>query len=871
MFALVAATVIIGFLAALTIPPWQHYDEPAHFETAKLIADRMRLPSAEDFDPDVRRQVFGSMIEFAFFRDAAPQPNLVNTAVPNLGHSQIDSQSLYYIVIAAPIRLMRAYDVTVQLYAARLASVLLFIPVIIAAYLTAKDAFGDDSPLRWILPLFILLTPAFTENMSAVNNDAGAAAVGSMLVAAATRINQHGLNRRRVFVTILLSAAAMFTKLTILPIVFFVLVILCLRSYALIRLVMTIAAGVILAATALFIDARGAAEWISKDHAPARVPSPGAPDGDFVFRIDRSSTVNSYLQRIPLPQKLTQESASFTIGAWIWKTGPPEEMSLPVVQNLKTREVREMHVRVDSTPRFYTQTITINGDWRRIAILLIAPRGSGQMYYDGVAFSPGSVIDDAQNFILNGSAEAQALRTPLIFNMLEDVLRFNPTLAVGVLQSDTLRDLYLRWASHTILDSFWAQFGWGQITLESGWNQALRIFTTITLGMAAFAVFFVTRKERRFWFSIWVTFVVMWSLILLRGINTAIEAKDWMPSARYASSGILISWIVLLSGWRAVSRIVPRILVYCSAAILGGALLLLGIKSVSVLSAYYPASPAASLASVRNSQSAWRTAATALTSNDVDQVIQSLDEYARIRPGNPYAQIAVVDMLASACQEPHDAACRIAAQRWRAAGGSTSDAMLRAASARRAENADASVTHKVGGWIHIAGLVVSRESPTFACDKWLLTLSAIPTQSAPASIDAEVLRPAQTVHGSALRGTEPAALCSKSLSVGTNGWATFYSRSAAALIAHIPTAGDYRISADMAATFPPANGRILIDGREIGRFSITSDDKQLQQHSWDISFTTGWHRIEFTFDNDLFTTTTDRNLFIAAVRLDHAR
>ncbi|HEY80691.1 MAG TPA: hypothetical protein G4O05_06380, partial [Caldilineae bacterium] len=40
-----------GLLYLFLVPPWQHYDEPGHFEYAWLIADRGRLPQAGDYDP----------------------------------------------------------------------------------------------------------------------------------------------------------------------------------------------------------------------------------------------------------------------------------------------------------------------------------------------------------------------------------------------------------------------------------------------------------------------------------------------------------------------------------------------------------------------------------------------------------------------------------------------------------------------------------------------------------------------------------------------------------------------------------------------------------------------------------------------------
>ncbi len=52
-----------GLLYVFLLPPWQHYDEPTHFEYAWLIANRGHLPTVVDVDPIMRREVAASMLE----------------------------------------------------------------------------------------------------------------------------------------------------------------------------------------------------------------------------------------------------------------------------------------------------------------------------------------------------------------------------------------------------------------------------------------------------------------------------------------------------------------------------------------------------------------------------------------------------------------------------------------------------------------------------------------------------------------------------------------------------------------------------------------------------------------------------------------
>jgi len=65
-----------GLFYVFIIPPWQHYDEPNHFEYVWLIADRGRLPMPGDYDQEMRRTVAISMIEHNFFRGMGFTPDL---------------------------------------------------------------------------------------------------------------------------------------------------------------------------------------------------------------------------------------------------------------------------------------------------------------------------------------------------------------------------------------------------------------------------------------------------------------------------------------------------------------------------------------------------------------------------------------------------------------------------------------------------------------------------------------------------------------------------------------------------------------------------------------------------------------------------
>ena len=97
--------LVHGLIYVFIVPPWQHYDEPNHFEYFWFIASRGVLPAPGDYDQDMRRAVAASMIENGFFKDLGPAPNVNSEAEPIWigGYSQLTNPPLYYILAALPL------------------------------------------------------------------------------------------------------------------------------------------------------------------------------------------------------------------------------------------------------------------------------------------------------------------------------------------------------------------------------------------------------------------------------------------------------------------------------------------------------------------------------------------------------------------------------------------------------------------------------------------------------------------------------------------------------------------------------------------------------------------------------------------------
>ncbi|MEO6062331.1 MAG: hypothetical protein ABIQ99_10365 [Thermoflexales bacterium] len=185
-----------GLIYAFVMPPWQHYDEPSHFEYAWFIAHHGRLPGPDEHDPVAQRAIMKSMAVNAFFGPTAPTVDALSDAELYLGYTQLSDPPGYYLLAAVPIWLFRDSDVATQLRAARLVSVGLLVLTVAAGAGAARALTTAGSALRWMTPFTIAALPAFADLMSAVSNDAAGIAAASWAVYFAVRLLTRGLSIR---------------------------------------------------------------------------------------------------------------------------------------------------------------------------------------------------------------------------------------------------------------------------------------------------------------------------------------------------------------------------------------------------------------------------------------------------------------------------------------------------------------------------------------------------------------------------------------------------------------------------------------------------------------------------------------------------
>jgi len=166
---LLPLALLHGLIFMLFVPPWQHYDETAHFlYAAEIAAGEREVPGPAS--AAISREIADSMYRFRFFTPEV-RPDLFSPQAPLVGISQRVHPPLYYALLALPLRAVSALGIEQQLYLGRAVSLCFYVLTVVTAWRIALALMPEEPLLQLALPLLVLLAPAFTDIMTAVNND----------------------------------------------------------------------------------------------------------------------------------------------------------------------------------------------------------------------------------------------------------------------------------------------------------------------------------------------------------------------------------------------------------------------------------------------------------------------------------------------------------------------------------------------------------------------------------------------------------------------------------------------------------------------------------------------------------------------------
>jgi hypothetical protein len=586
---LLAVALVRGILYIAIVPPWQHYDEPTHFEYVRLVAERGKLPQPEDYDVEMRREIVASMKATGLWKDLSTPalPFWSDQPLP-IGLSELRHPPLYYALLALPQRLASQQSVETQLYLARLTSLALGLLVMVSAY----GLLAEILPQRRYLPLaavtFLVLLPPVADLMSAVNSDVGAAAASSLLLWASVRLIRRGPSLRRVGAVLLLAGGCVVTKSTSAQVAVVILLALLAiyvpQSWR--RRLWMGCALLGLGALAMALTwGRHAAHWYGFDgSAVASRVQVETPLGlsALALSADDNDRPGIVVQELSLNDGRDLRGHTVTLGAWL---KADEGAGGAVVLSLGDGETEHWH-RVQATAQWQFQAFTavVGLDALGVAAYVSIPdseEAARGVYVDGLVLADGEMpvslppqFDTARamagqwggqrftNLLKNGSAERswpglrsrigriQVYRQPaaLVFHSVWDWTRNAWAYGFGSL---------------VLFQSFWGKFGWGHLALPSIYFYPLGLLSAAAvigagIGLVRRARSFSKREpwQRRAWSVLGLALLVGWAGALLRvhPVFLVVEPSQ-MPVARYAIVVIVPTVALLCLG---LAEIVPR-------------------------------------------------------------------------------------------------------------------------------------------------------------------------------------------------------------------------------------------------------------------------------------------------------------------------
>lgn len=580
-----------GVLYMVIVPPWQHYDEPTHFEYAWLIANTGELPDGSDIDPLMRREVLASMVRHDFFGGAPPQW-LNDTGEIWLGILELTHPPAYYAYLALGLSPLSFLDMTTQLHLARLMTLLLYMGTIGCIYAITAELTSRGHTLRWLVPLTVMLIGPFANQMTAVNNDAASAFSLSLFLWMAVRLVRRGFSIAGLLLLSATAVLAVFSKNTTALAV-------ALMPHALV-LVWWIQRGwswkwFWLSATLLgalfiflFFEWGDAAYWYRFENEAVQLQptqSDAPPETAYPYSVrvtvDSKDPERKLLNPLFAQQVESIAGKTVSVGGWLW-ANQTQAIDAPglLLSNRNSSELYSLSepITVTTTPTFVISTYTMPQEagvayYSLFAKTVLAKEVYFDLYLQGafliegewpenVAFpATGDPLPEAiteRNLLRNGTATEgwPRLRT-WVDQFFERYFRRSPSYLFSALL-DVQRNLPFLFgavAPYLLTDLFVA-YGWGHVRVGEWWWVYGFVFIVIIAFIGMGRWFRSSRNQRS------SSLIPALSVLAVAGVLVWMAALVWplpynwarltLPSARYTYAAIAPTVLFLAGGWWAV-------------------------------------------------------------------------------------------------------------------------------------------------------------------------------------------------------------------------------------------------------------------------------------------------------------------------------
>ncbi|MDQ4076359.1 MAG: glycosyltransferase 87 family protein [Chloroflexota bacterium] len=585
-----AVALVQGLLYLFLLPPWQHYDEPTHFEYAWLYADLGYRPQESDINPAMRRELAASMIEHDFYWNLTPPDILANSGRIDIGILELPHPPTYYALVSLPLRVVNHLDLTTQLYVARTVSLLIFLGIILVAIGIMRDLAPPRHPLRWAVPLAIALFPPFVNQMTAVNNDVAAVLAYSFVLWGAVRTVCRGLSVMRLLWLVGAALLAVAIKTTAAPVILLIPLVIVMafwrqRGWRWRWLWLGTAVMVVVPTMAVF-NWEDAAYWYRDNWrgvqvSSSRLATPEAPFGSNALRLEVSET--QWGQRLfnTLSAEQVEElvGKTVTVGGWIWADREAQVATPALIwSELGTTsvEVQTEMIPVTTTPTFVARSYTIPENSGKVHYAFLGevqprPEEPIEVFLDGAFLIEGEwdasgeprlnegdvIIGGRQvtNFLRNPSAEQHGPRiSPWLATILNDYGRRPPDHIVTALYDvDRSGVFLLHVVIPFVLRDFPVAFAWGHVRLSPIWSTiSIALLVASIMGAVKWLLGSRQSSVRRLWpalFVLAVALLITSIIVLLWPLSFRVWSKYTLPSSRYLYPAIIPIALLLVGGW----------------------------------------------------------------------------------------------------------------------------------------------------------------------------------------------------------------------------------------------------------------------------------------------------------------------------------
>ncbi|MBG0784882.1 MAG: DUF2142 domain-containing protein [Anaerolineaceae bacterium] len=590
LLVLLLVAFIFGVIFIFVIPPWEHYDEPGHFEYAWLIANRSGWPQEGDYDQTMRREAGASMLEHNFHEYSIYE--LLFTDQPiSITIAQTGDVPLYYFLVSIPLRLIKYSDITFQLYVARFVSLGLFLVTITLAYKITTLIFRKGHPLTWLIPLFLIFLPGLLDIMTAVNNDAAAITSFTFFIYISLLLLVKGPSLKRFILLLAAVAFCLLSKSTSIlaaPLSILVILLTVIKKRSIFR-VLLCGLGVVLAALIVLLSLDAATPaYTYADNAtylPTRETQEQAPLGNAVI-VQEPGMERWHYSNIPISTReiSTSQNSALTLGAWIWADSPTT-IQYPKIRCMGTDTqtyFTSEPVAITNTPTYYAFSASAIDNLTSFCWLAFYGNTDSDtpIYWDGILLTEGqfssatppsfintqgeAAIWDGKtvtNLVKNGSGESA---WPIIFDLSQKLaagrININISSLFSIFDLDHFSWYYQSALAH-LFRSFWGVFGWGQINFTGAHPYRYFIIFSFLGGLGA--LLSLRRKLTPAQISIAFFFICVIALqltmVLFRGVGSWFTHL-FLPHSRYIFPAVFPVSFILISGYYEIITWVSKIL-----------------------------------------------------------------------------------------------------------------------------------------------------------------------------------------------------------------------------------------------------------------------------------------------------------------------